>query len=232
MYQGGNMWSAWDCYLTAYRDVLGLVLPEHEKYRAWEACAIEGGFRIVHEEFCIVSDRPEVLTVDDRNRPHGENGPSHRWRDGWSLWHWHGVAIPEAQRHIIEQPERITVDEIQAETNAEIRRVMIERYGYDRYIRDAGLTLVDSRPADDPMIGLRTARLFRDGDLVLLDVLNSTPEPDGSVKRYVLPIDPEAYGGRAARDCLAAAASTWRKRGDPTALVFARPEDYAPTVET
>lgn len=88
------MWAAWDCYLTAYRDVLGLRLQEHEKYRDWEACATEGGFRIVHEEFCIVSDRPEVLKVDQENRPHCEDGPSHRWRDGWSLYYWHGVSIP------------------------------------------------------------------------------------------------------------------------------------------
>jgi len=88
------MWSAWDCYATAFRDVLGLQLPEHVKYAAWEACALEGGFRVMHEEFCVVSDRPELLKVDDQNRPHAEAGPSHRWRDGWSLYHWHGVAIP------------------------------------------------------------------------------------------------------------------------------------------
>lgn len=28
-YQGGNMWAAYDCYLTAYRDILGLCLPQH-----------------------------------------------------------------------------------------------------------------------------------------------------------------------------------------------------------
>jgi hypothetical protein len=90
------MWSSSDCHMTAYRDILGLVLPEHDKYKSWEACAIEGGFRIMHEEFCIVSDRPEILKVDDENRPHSEDGPSHRWRDGWSLYYWHGVAIPGA----------------------------------------------------------------------------------------------------------------------------------------
>lgn len=88
------MWSAWDCYLSGARDVLGLRLPEHEKYAAWEACAKEGGFRIVHEEFCIVSNRPSVLKIDDQNRPHCEDGPSHLWRDGWALYYWHGTPIP------------------------------------------------------------------------------------------------------------------------------------------
>jgi hypothetical protein len=229
LYQGGNMWSAWDCYLSAFRDVLGLRLPEHDLYRAWEACAIEGGFRVVHEEFCIVSDRPEVLSVDARNRPHGEAGPSHRWRDGWSLWYWHGVQVPQ---HVVESPESITLTEIRAERNAEVRRVMIERFGHERYCREAALQVVDQCSADHRFVGLRTARLLRDADVTLLDLLNSTPEPDGTVKRYVIPVDPDAYSGRAGREVLAAAASTWRKRSDTSQLVYARPEDYAPMVES
>jgi hypothetical protein len=89
------MWAALPCYLSAARDILGLRLPEHEKYRFWEEAAIHGGFRVMHEKFCIVSDFPEILTVDDQNRPHNETGPSHRWRDGWELYHWHGVNVPK-----------------------------------------------------------------------------------------------------------------------------------------
>ena len=94
-YQGGNMWAAFDCYLTSFRDVLGLYLPCHEKYVAWEQAAIHGGFRVLHPEFCIVSDFPEIIRVDGQNRPHCADGPSHKWRDGWSLYHWHGVRIPD-----------------------------------------------------------------------------------------------------------------------------------------
>jgi hypothetical protein len=94
-YQGGNMWAAFDCYLTSFRDVLGLYLPCHEKYVAWEQAAIHGGFRVLHPEFCIVSDFPEIIRVDGQNRPHCADGPSHKWRDGWALYHWHGVRIPD-----------------------------------------------------------------------------------------------------------------------------------------
>jgi hypothetical protein len=228
-YQGGNMWGSWDCYLTAYRDILGLQLPEHEKYAAWETLAIESGFRFLHSEFALVCDFPEILKVDDRNRPHCADGPSHRWRDGWSLYHWHGVRVPD---YIIEQPDTITIQSIREEQNTEVRRVMVERYGYERYIRDAGLQLIAKCADDDVRVGLRSARLFKDDTLILLDMLNSTPEPDGTTKRYVLPIDPAAYNGRAGLDCLAAMASTWRKRSDPTRLYFKQPEDYAPMIET
>ena len=235
LYQGGNMWSAWDCYISAFRDVLGLVLPEHEKYRAWEACAIEGGFRVLHPEFCIVSDRPEVLTVDDRNRPHNSAGPSHCWRDGWSLYHWHGVRIPDEKRHVIEAPHTITAAEIEAEGNAELRRVMIERYGAARYVVDSGAIVVHQLADDHPMVGLRSAKLLvknvdDDEPIVYVDLLNSTPEPDGTVKRYMLRVDPNAYGGEASTNVHAAAASTWRNADQ--SLVYPRWQDYAPAAES
>ena len=82
--------------LTAFRDVLGLSLPAHEDFAPWEQAAIEGSMRVMHDEFCIVCDFPEVLKLDDRGLPHCEDGPSHRWRDGWALYHWHGARVPQA----------------------------------------------------------------------------------------------------------------------------------------
>jgi hypothetical protein len=64
----------------------------------------------------------------------------------------------------------------------------------------------------------------------MVDVLNSTPEPDGTVKRYQLRVDPNAYDGEASRDCLAAVASTWRMPDG--SLAFKRPQDYAPVFES
>ncbi len=249
--QGGNMDASADSYLSACRDVLGLVQPEHEKYRAWESCATEGSLRIVHDEFCIVSDRPEVLKVDGQNRPHCADGPSHRWRDGWSLYHWHGTHIPPEYEYIILAPAQITVAAIDSEPNAEMRRVMMERYGADRYAFECGATVVEELPADHPIIGLRSARLLHKplkmdrhvAHLVLhgvrvqfealsvyVDLLNSTPEPDGTVKRYLLRVDPSAYGGDASRYVHAAVASTWRNADG--SLTFSRWQDYNPDAES
>ena len=226
------MWSAWDCYLTAARDILGLRLTSHAAYAAWERCAKVGGFRFVHEQFCMVSDFPDTLKVDAERRPHCADGPSHRWRDGWTLYYWHGVRVSQ---QIIEAPRTLTVAQIESETNAEVRRVMIDRYGPKRYLQDSGATVVQELPADHPVVGLRTARLLRkdvpdDEPIITIDLLNSTPEPNGSVKRYQLRVDPNAYEGAASRDCVAAAASTWRNQDG--SLAFKSPADYAPSVES
>ena len=112
------MWAGYDGYLTACRDILGLELKEHAAYACWEQAAIHGGFRVMHEKFCMVSDFPEFLVVDEQSRPHCETGPSHRWRDGWSLYHLWGVRVPSEW---IERRDVIDPIEILKATNVEQR---------------------------------------------------------------------------------------------------------------
>ena len=145
-YQGGNMWAGYDCYLTASRDILGLELTSHAAYAHWEQAAIHGGFRVMHEEFCMVSNFPEVILKDDQNRPHCENGPSHRWRDGWSLYHWHGTKVPS---HWIE--ERATLDpvEVMKESNVELRAAGAAIIGWPRMVKHLKRKVIDGDPETD-----------------------------------------------------------------------------------
>mgnify|MGYP000940796089 FL=1 len=224
-YQGGNMWAPWDCYLTAARDILGLRLDQHEKYAAWERCAIEGGFRVMHDEFCMVSDFPERLLVDPENRPHCDDGPSHRWRDGWSLWHIHGVRVTE---QIVLRPDTLTLTQIRDERNAEVRRVMIERFGESRYIEASGMKPI----ANDEVFGTLYESPLKDQwpNARIIRVVNRSPEPDGTFKPYWLDVNGAHYGGDAGRIPQAAVASTWRLQSG--ALAFRDYRDYRPQVET
>ena len=143
VYQGGNMWSAWDAYLSAARDILGLDLPEHGKYAAWEQASIHGGFRVLHPEFCIVSDFPDILRVDDQNRPHCETGPSHRWRDGWCLYHWHGTSIPSEW---IETPASLTAKVALEQTDTNLRIAAIQILGWAKLVDQLGAKVVNRHP--------------------------------------------------------------------------------------
>lgn len=182
MWNGGNQWSGYVSYLSFFRHVAQLDLD----YSAWdhyEKAAIHSGPRIVHKDFAMVSDRPSVLTVDAENRPHNETGPFCAWRDGTGLFAWHGVRVPA---WVILHPERITVDLIDAEQNAEVRRVMLERFGEDRYLENSKAQLVSK----DAFGELYRRELAGDEPLVMVKVLNSTPEPDGSIKTYWLRVPP------------------------------------------
>ena len=182
MANGGNHWAQDVSWLSFFDHVAGLALPIYQQWRHYELAAIHGSWRWVHQDFCIVSDRPSILLVDDRNRPHCADGPSHQWRDGWSLYFWHGVKVPET---VIMSPQSITTTMIDDEPNQEVRRVMIERYGYDKY---AGASAVVH---EDRFGKLRKRRNKAGDDIAVVEVLNSTPEPDGSTKTYFLAVPPE-----------------------------------------
>jgi hypothetical protein len=118
----------------------------------------------------MISDRPERICIDQNNLPHCEDGPSIRWRDGWTLWHINGVVVDE---QIVMRPETQTVEQIHAEENEEVRRIRIERFGWARYTAESGATVVDSRRND---IDAQNESLYelRDGTRRLLVVDPST----------------------------------------------------------
>jgi hypothetical protein len=177
LWQGGNQWSGYDAYLTFFRYVAKLPL-NYTKYDAWERLSAAGP-RVLHADFCMVSERPITLTVDAASRPHNETGPFCQWTDGTALWAWHGVRVPP---WVITSPALITAERVASETNQEVRRAMIERIGWPEYLRRA-----EAQPVQSDRFGeLYRVRWDEATEIGLVVVTNSTPEPDGSYKRYGL----------------------------------------------
>jgi hypothetical protein len=172
----------------------------------------------------MVSERPTVINreLTDPTQPrgwgshrlHSAEGPAIAWSDGWGVWAWHGIRVPQ---HVIEAPETLTTIEILAEENAEVRRVMIERFGAARLLREGNADKLD---ADEDQFG-RPRQLLRlpvpgDEDIVMLTMVNSTPEPDGTYKDYYLRVPPTMH------TCRQAMAWTWGMGA----------KEYAPVIET
>ena len=123
MHDGGNQWSAWSAYVSFFRYVALLGL-DYSKWDHYEKAAMHAGPRWLHPKFCIVSDRPEVLKIDEKNRPHCDDGPFCRWRDGSRLYSIHGVRVPGL---LIEYPELVTAEMIEEEQDNEVSKLMFER---------------------------------------------------------------------------------------------------------
>jgi hypothetical protein len=138
-YQGGNAWGGWMAYLSFFRDVCDLDVDGWDKYAPWETLGVHSGFRVVHEEFCMISEKPCKLEVDEMFQPHCDTGPYIQWRDGTGIYATHGVIHPA---WITEKPEWITLEKIDAEENADIRQVMIFKYGEEKYLTDSGAKVV------------------------------------------------------------------------------------------
>lgn len=250
-YMGGQFWvGAWywgGAYTSFFREVCDLELAGDlwEGGLAYEATMEAACWWYPHRDFIMVCERPtaihrELTRPDVRrgwgsHRLHCADGPAVAFADGWGVYAIHGVQIPFKQRHIVEQPQTITVAQIEQERNAEIRRVMIDRYGPARYVMDSGAKIVDRASHEHPLKGLRTAVLLRkevpdDEPIIYVDLLNSTPEPDGTTKRYMIRVSPHEYGGETQRNVHAAAASTWRNADG--SLTYRDWREYAPRAES
>ena len=189
-YQWTWWWGAHDAYWVSwYRTAQALGVPftsdQDARLTDIEETVRAGLWAWPHEHGVVVCDRPTVCRMEDLAgdgywRLHAPDGPAMAWLDGWQIHAWHGVRVPA---DVIERPETITAKRITAETNQEVRRAMVERIGWDRYLEMARAVPVQSDRYGD---------LYRltigEADVTIVLVQNSTPEPDGQVKRYGLTV--------------------------------------------
>jgi hypothetical protein len=141
------------------------------------------------ERAAVVCERPVALHRDEAGRLDHGDGPALAFADGFALYAWRGMPVPAA---FLEELAGLTPERIRTEENAELRRVMLEYYGYDRYLADSG-----ARPLHTDATGTLW-RIDLDGDepVVMVEVLNSTPEPDGTRRTYWLRVPPQTRTAR------------------------------------
>jgi hypothetical protein len=160
------------------------------------------------EREIIAVPRPALRIEEDRL--HCEDGPAVSWPSSAEYFFWRGVQVPE---RVILAPDSLTAAEIAHEGNVEVRRVIIERFGAERYLSESGARKIHA----DDYGTLWRADLQDDEPLVVVEVLNSTPEPDGPFRDYFLRVPP---GVRTAREAVA-----WT-------FGYDQPREYRPEVQT
>ncbi|MBO3739182.1 DUF6745 domain-containing protein [Actinoplanes flavus] len=151
--------------------------------------ARHSGWWWAFERVAVLSERPVTLARDNVGRLHRGEGPAMEFADGYGLWAWRGMPIPS---DLAAELPSLTVDRVRQETNAEIRRVMLEHFGYERYLSEAGARKVGT----DETGTLWRLDLRDDEPLVMVEVINSTPEPDGTSRVYWLRVPPETRTAR------------------------------------
>ncbi|WP_278187069.1 DUF6745 domain-containing protein [Microcoleus vaginatus] len=108
------------------------------KQQLFEDC----GWIFPFENICLVCDRPLHLRFDAENRLHAEGEPAIAFADGYSLYFHHGVKLPEKYGRV--HPDRWQPEWLLSEENAELRRLLIQRIGYDRICQELAVTELDS----------------------------------------------------------------------------------------
>jgi hypothetical protein len=92
------------------------------------------------KDVCLVCNNPHIIR-NEEGRIHNDRGPAIIYRDGLRIWALEDRLVPES---VVMHPELQTLDEINSEPNAELRRIRIDRFGWHRYLTERGAKLVDS----------------------------------------------------------------------------------------
>ncbi|MFJ3922053.1 DUF6745 domain-containing protein [Streptomyces sp. NPDC090022] len=142
-----------------------------------------------YEQLVVVCERPAELHRDEAGRLDRGDGPALVFPDGFALYAWRGMPVPAA---FLARLGDLTPQDIRTEENAELRRVMLEHYGYERYLAESG-----AKPVHRDATGvLWRIELERDEPVVMVEVVNSTAEPDGSFRTYWLRVPPTTLTAR------------------------------------
>ncbi|BAY19684.1 hypothetical protein NIES21_55490 [Anabaenopsis circularis NIES-21] len=121
------------CSLDIYFSILDFSYIE-DKYKIVQSIIKECGIIFTFEKIAIICDRPIHLRFDNENRLHAEGEPAIEYADGYSLYSYHGVTLPEKYGKI--HPQEWQAQWLLTETNAELRRVLIQGIGYSRICQD------------------------------------------------------------------------------------------------
>jgi hypothetical protein len=132
---------------------------------------------------------PDHVALDADGRPHGDGVPALRWRDGTAVHCWRGTVVPASLMVPVRQ---IILADIQSEPNAQFRRILIERYGTGRFMREAG-----ALPVHQDRCGtLYFLHQEMDEPIAMVRVFNSTPRQDGGIDEHWLRVPPHIATAR------------------------------------
>jgi hypothetical protein len=140
-------WASFAAWVSFFRDVCGWENEKLGNFEITETLVKSCGWTWWHQNVLAISDRPASIKRDDAGRLHCEDGPSMLYRDGWSLWHWHGVSIP---------PEWVTGKKPSATEalkwpNTEQRRAACEIVGWASILKELNARVINTDA--DPEIG-------------------------------------------------------------------------------
>lgn len=166
-------------------EVLATVLDvtEANALLAYSVLARSAGLVLPLEDRVWLCERPTIVKRDRDWHLHASHGPALDWNGTTPFYMWHGEQV---SRKAVGPQEELQIWDIREERNRRARDLMLERYGLERYFREAGKVVQQDE----------TGTLWRAGVIWAVEVVNGTPESDGSYRRYFLRIPPTVMSAR------------------------------------
>jgi hypothetical protein len=197
-------YSAISCLPYAHHGSLDNLVPFYDFCRqsGLKLSQIDGSVKLASSsgwfwpmnDVCIMTARPSIVTTDGAGRVHNDRGPCVKYPDDWAMHAVNGMIVPT---RLISFLRERTFAAIAVERNVEIRRMMLDLYGVERFLRDSGAEMIHKDECGS--LYVRTGAVSPD-PVVFVCVLNSTPEPDGHYRQYFIRVPPTV---RTAREAVA-----------------------------
>ena len=168
----------------------------------WEpmlAACERGAFaHVLRDGELIVLASPPIWT--DGRRLHRLDGPAITWRET-RVYAWKGCVVPE---RFIVQRAATRPDDIRVVPDERVRRTLVDLYaythGHQRCMQDFGGVMMHEDATGRLWCVNPDRRLpaAQPGDMKLVEVVNGTPEGDGSRKTYWLNVPPDMQSAQQA----------------------------------
>jgi hypothetical protein len=134
----------WACHGSWLDFCISVLKCAHDraKWEAFQRLVTECGWIYPYEKVVIASDRPIKLSFDSLNRPHAEGEPAILFADGYAMYAYNGVTLPEKYGAV--HPHQWRSQWLLSEHNAELRRVLIQGIGYGRICQELQAIKLDN----------------------------------------------------------------------------------------
>ncbi len=137
-------YAAWESF---FHEVCHLKTGYEGHARAYRDTMV-AGLWYPHTDFVVVCERPleihqKRIGEDGWNSHvlHNEDGAALKYK-GLDIWYIEGS---QCDKQIVMEPETQTLDQLNSETNADLKEIRIRRYGWVKYIQESGFECVDTR---------------------------------------------------------------------------------------
>lgn len=136
--------ASWLGFYDFFKEVCGLEDETAKLAGLWEIAKSAGWF-LPHQDVCWVAERACELHRNAAGQLHNEAGPAFCYPDGFCVWRIDGIELDE---QIVMRPQTQTIAQIEAEGNADVKSIRIDRFGWPRYLTESGAKELDRRAND------------------------------------------------------------------------------------
>ena len=174
--------------------VLGVKYDE-AKYQLFRRSARLLRFCVPREGACIVSRNPTDCHWQD-GELHSDTGMALCYADGWGLWMVSGVRVDE---QIVMRPGTQTLDQITGEENEEVKRIRIERFGWERYLQESNAEVIEVAQNEIEQTTESLMQVRQEGDDPMRVLVCACPS---TARVYAMEVPPEVGTCRDAQNWL------------------------------